>query len=162
MIFACYAGCGKTTAAKMMDDVLDLELVPYKYKFPDDYDAEQYSETDKAICQYDMNWNYPTDYVDAVEKYMKEYKHILIPTDLRVIDELKDRVIDFITILPDYRQADMKEHYEKRYRDRGNGEEFVDIFIGMWDMWMKNICEVSTRMEYLDREQYVADVIRKY
>lgn len=162
MIFACYAGCGKTTAAKMMDDVLDLELVPYKYKFPDDYDAEQYSEADKAICQYDMNWNYSTDYVDAVEKYMKEYKHILIPTDLRVIDELKDRGIDFITILPDYRQADMKEHYEKRYRDRGNGEEFVDIFIGMWDMWMKNICEVSTRMEYLDREQYVADVIRKY
>lgn len=31
MIVACYAGSGKTTAASLRSDTLDLVLAPYKY-----------------------------------------------------------------------------------------------------------------------------------
>lgn len=42
MIFAAYVGNGNNVAAKKMDKVIDVAIVPYKYRFPKNYKEEDF------------------------------------------------------------------------------------------------------------------------
>ena len=163
MILACYAGTGKTTAAKLFpEEVLDMEIVPYKYVFPGDYDLRSYDEAAKAQTDFPLRRNYPSAYTDDVQKNALSYRFVLIPTDARVLRELERRGEEFTVIIPDRRDERMREIYEERYRARGNSENFLDVFIGGWDFMLKMVeRHPGTGIRYLAENEYVSDVIRE-
>ena len=67
MIFACYAGTGKTTASSMRTDTLDLLLAPFKYGLaPIENAMCEEQEALKATEHDYFDLQYPIKYVDAI------------------------------------------------------------------------------------------------
>ena len=129
MIIAAYAGCGKTTFANEVWNSTDMVIVPYKY----DVKSEPCStdmEKNKASYGYDMNQNWPRNYISAVITAYHRYRYVLIPTSAPVLLELQRFRLPYILCYPD---RALKEEYRQRYEDRGNSEEFMNTFIDGWD-----------------------------
>jgi hypothetical protein len=128
-VIAAYAGTGKTTAAKLYPDaVIDFVCMPYKYVLDDD--TGPIGEEDKANHGYDMQYDWPRNYVEAIKEAISGEKYLLIPTDLYVLALLRQENIPYWLVFP---QRSSKEAYRKRFLDRGNTDIFIDIFIGGWD-----------------------------
>ena len=129
MIIAAYAGCGKTTFANEVWDSIDMVVVPYKY----DVNSEPCSadvEKNKASYGYDMNRNWPRNYISAVITAYHRYRYVLVPTSAPVLLELRRFRLPYILCYPD---RTLKEEYRQRYKERGNSKEFESIFIDGWD-----------------------------
>lgn len=88
MIIAGYPGVGKTYYAKDRADVLDMEKDPYM-EYPD----------------------YAERFVNDLIEAMPHYRHILIPTDLRVLEELNRRSIPFTIMVPDPADTEPDDEY---------------------------------------------------
>lgn len=106
-----------------------------------------------------MNPEYPSNYINAILENMDKYKYLVIPSDSRVLADLKDKHIPYILCFPE-RKA--KEEYRKRYLQRGNTEEFIDIFIGGWDNFMKSLRHDTYGAKIvLNEGEYLLDVKEK-
>ena len=163
MIFACYAGTGKTTAASLRTDTLDFLLAPYKYRLPFAGDLTyKEREEQKATEQDFFDIQYPLKYVEALKPYMDQYTYILIPTDPNVLDCLDEEVIPYILILPDFQIPEMKKIYEERYKRRGNNERFLSIFIGQWERWMRGLSVRKRPYITLEENEYVSDILERF
>jgi len=163
MVFACYAGTGKTTLAAMRPDILDLLLAPYKYKLTEpEGNTYKERETLKATEHEDFDLLYPVKYVDAVIQNIPKYRHILIPTDERVLLELNRRGIAYVIVIPDFYQHGIKEFYEERYKKRGNNERFLEIFIGQWDSRIRGLLRFNKPHFLLPKERYLSDFVKYY
>ena len=61
-----------------------------------------------------------------------------------------------------YPEKNLKDEYEKRYRNRGNTEDFLDIFIGQWEFRIEELEQKTSPLAkhiVLREEQYLSDVI---
>lgn len=163
MIFAGYAGVGKSTCASMRSDVLDLPLAPFKYGISR-WKREIYEEQEalKATDQDTFDLHYPEKYVDVIERRMKNYKHILIPTDVNVLQELDNRKIPYFTVVPNLLDERMKHIYEQRYRSRGNNERFIDIFIGEWEQRIGYLIFRFKPYVLLNEDTFMSDIVQGY
>lgn len=163
MIFAGYAGVGKSKCASMRDDVLDLPLAPFKYGLYQ-WSRGTYEEREflKATDHDTFDLNYYEKYVDVIERRMKEYKHILIPTDVNVLQELDNRKIPYFTVVPNFLDKRMKDVYEERYRSRGNNDRFIDIFIGEWEQRIGYLIFRFKPYVLLDKNTYMSDIVQGY
>lgn len=70
MIFAAYAGTGKSYVAQKYDNILDMVIVPYKYKFPEGYRKEQFSALESQNVEYVLC--YPEK--SLKEEYRRRYQ----------------------------------------------------------------------------------------
>ena len=131
MIIAAYAGAGKTHFASLYPEVvIDLLCMPYKYKLTNDM---LYDESSKANPENILNDDWPFNYISAIKDNLNSDKLLLIPSDLLILELLKEEKIPYYLCYP---QRDAKEIYRTRYINRGNTAEFIDIFIGKWDKFM--------------------------
>jgi hypothetical protein len=153
MIIAAYAGVGKTTYAKLhAEDTLDFVCMPYKYEQSDEADK---GEAGKACSENTMDPEWPFNYVDALEKIKDGHKFILIPSDTAVLYLLKERGMPFLLVTP-LRSA--KEEYRRRFIERGNSNEFIEIFIEHWDSFMDSLERVCPCVRIaLDIDEYLTD-----
>lgn len=155
MIIAAYAGTGKTTAARLRPQtVVDFVCMPYKYYLTDNDDGESCKANPDNIMRED----WPCNYVAAIKSIMGDSGIILILTDLNVLKLLRQEVIPYYLCYP---QRSAKEIYRKRFIDRGNTEEFIDIFIGGWERFVP-VLELDDfgRHIVLRSNQYLDDVHR--
>jgi hypothetical protein len=155
MIIAAYAGTGKTTLAKMRPDTItDFVCMPYKYEHDDE---EKDYEASKANLDYIMRDDWPLNYVSAIKRNMSNDKMLLIPSDYLVLMFLRSEKIPYTLCYP---HKDAKEAYLKRFMDRGNTQEFIDIFIGRWNDFIEGLEKDSYgRHIVLKPHQYLSDVI---
>ena len=92
-------------------------------------------ESDREVEQIKANpkltlRNYWVLYYYWAIKYLLYYCPeipLVIPTIDLILDFLEADQIPYTLIYPD---KNLKDEYEKRYKNRGNTEEFLDIFIG--------------------------------
>ena len=59
-------------------------------------------------------------------------------------------------------RENLKDEYEKKYRSRGNTEEFLDIFIGQWEFRIEELEQKNSPLaKHVIRKegQYLSDVI---
>jgi len=156
MIIAAYAGCGKSTFAKMNPkSAVDFHCMPYKYYLEEDNDIE--GEKCKANPDNEIRPEWPYNYVDAIEELMNVYKYILIPSDSRVLTLLEDEQIPYTLIYP---HRDSKEEYRQRYVNRGNTEHFLSIFYERWDRFIDRLeSDCYGKHIVLQSNQFIADVI---
>lgn len=107
MIICGYAGTGKSTAAKKIPGVIDLESTPFQ-----------------------KDWK---TYV-RVAKHMSDQGYIVLVSCHRELrDELTSQEIPYIVVVPDKCH---KEEYRKRYKERGNTPEFIKVQMDNWEKWV--------------------------
>ncbi|MDR1183544.1 MAG: hypothetical protein LBK67_01960 [Coriobacteriales bacterium] len=155
MIIAGFAGVGKTAFARMHpDEAIDFVCMPYKYELDDSLDED---ESCKANPDNVLRPDWPFNYVDAIEKVKSDYKYVVIPSDTIVLSLLRERGIPFIVVRP-LRGA--KEEYRRRFIERGNSEDFIEVFIDHWDSFMDSLERVKGCVQITtDLDEYLSDVV---
>ena len=157
MIIAAYAGAGKTTAAKLYpQNIVDFVCMPYKY-YLDMENDEKEVEAKKADFDNVMRENWPRNYVAAIKEALGLNKILLIPSDLNVLMLLQCDKIPYILCYP---QKEAKEIYYRRFIERGNTEEFINIFIGDWEQRLENLEQDDYGNHIVLRnDQFLSDVL---
>ena len=144
MIIAAFAGTGKTTLAALYpQSIVDFVCMPYKYLLEQD---GSYTEASKADPSFILHDDWPLNYLHAIKQNLNGGKILLIPPDLHVLSLLSSEGLEYTLCYP-HRNA--KEIYRKRFFDRGNTEDFLDIFIGKWDRFL----------DCLERDQYGRHIV---
>ena len=136
MIIAAHAGTGKTYFAKKICDSVDFVCMPYKYYLPDGFVAGEENESIKADLDLIVREEWPDNYSKAVINVYNEHKYVIIPPIGSVLAALRDEDIPYILCYP---ERSAKAEYESRYRDRGNSESFLRVFVDHWDMFLNDM-----------------------
>jgi len=155
MIIAAFSGTGKSTLARLYPQkVIDFICMPFKYECNENQEFNEESKADSNL-EYKFGWEY--DYVKAIKQNMSDNKILVIPSDRRVLALLEKDGIPYLLCYP---QRNAKEVYHKRFRDRGNSEHFIEIFIGEWDRFMDSLEGDSYgRHIVLEPQQFLSDAI---
>ena len=155
VIISAYAGTGKTTLANMYPDkYVDFVLMPYKYELEEDGNND---ESGKANPDNILRPDWPYNYLAAIREAMREGKHLFIPTDHLVLIHLHAKNIPYVLCYP---ERDAKEVYRQRYINRGNSENFIDIFADHWDNWMDFFAEDTYGCHIVLRpDEFLSDAI---
>jgi len=160
MIIAAFAGTGKTALARMYPQkAVDFVSMPYKYYLKDTGDNARQPEDEACKADFNniMREDWPDNYVAAIIESMRDGKILLIPSAWNVLARLKAKNIPYYLCYP---RRDSKEIYKKRFLDRGNTEDFIDIFIGGWDGFMDTLeGDTYGRRIVMLPHQYLIDVI---
>ena len=160
LIIAAYAGVGKTTfCEKYPNDAIDVICMPFKYS--NFYEVSKNLGEDEDIKAHEglkvrANWYL---YYYWVIKYLLSYcleKHIVIPTIDIIMDFLERDHIPYTVVYPD---ISLKDEYENRYRERGNNQSFLDVFIDQWDYRIENLRNRDAKRIELKAGEYLSDVI---
>lgn len=141
MIIAAYAGCGKTTLAKKYSDIcVDIASMPYARILPiEKEETNRKFEMEKAAEYHVDNPIYPYNMIAEVLELEKQYKYVIIPTVQRAIDILQKEYGRSIILC--YPEDDLEEEYRERYLQRGNTEEFCEIFIDGMKCFLEGLKE---------------------
>ena len=155
MIVAAHAGTGKTHFAKKYPHkVIDFVCMPYKYFLPANTED---NETCKANSNHIMRPEWPDNYAADLISMQNSDKTILIPSIIPVLQMLDIEDIPYLLVYP---QRDAKEDYLQRYIDRGNSENFLDIFIQGWDCFLVGL-EAHTGGQHivLKAHEFLSDAL---
>ena len=107
MIYCGYAGTGKSTAAKKILGVVDLESTPFQ-----------------------KDW----DMYARVAKHMSDNGYtVLLSCHKELREKLHEIGAKYKVVFP---ELDQKEEYRRRYFERGNTKEFIDTQMSHWDEWV--------------------------
>ncbi len=136
MIIAGYAGTGKSTFAAQIKNAIDLTTMPFSRILPTDGSGEP--EAEKA-APWLFDPLYPDNYMAAVLRAEGRYDYVIIPTSEWVIYRLqKEYGRKIVVCCP---TDECKEEYRRRFADRGNSDEFIEIYIGKWEEFLLNVRE---------------------
>lgn len=110
MIICGFAGIGKSYIAKHKEGVIDLESTPFK-----------------------KNWDLYTDV--AIHMAKNGYTPMLsCHKELR--DILKEKGADYVVVIP---KKEHKQNYIQRYKERGNDENFINLFEQNFEKFIEEI-----------------------
>jgi len=159
MIIAAFAGTGKTFFCNNVKNSIDFVCMPYKYFLPKTEINAAEEEQLKADFSLEMNPMYPDNYIESIMDNVDKYEYIVVPSDSRVLKVLSNNKIPYILCYP---STNAKDEYEKRYIRRGNTEDFIDIFIGGWDSFMKSLRADNYGIPIeMNKQEYLLDVKKK-
>lgn len=163
MIYAAYAGTGKSYFCQENPEAIDLICMPFKYtnlsEVSGNMESDREGEQIKANPKLTLR-NYWVLYYYWAIKYLLYYCPeipLVIPTIDLILDFLEADQIPYTLIYPD---KNLKDEYEKRYKNRGNTEEFLDIFIGQWEFRIEELEQRNsplTKHIVLQEGQYLSD-----
>jgi hypothetical protein len=155
MIIAAFDGVGKTYFCNHVEDAKDFDCMPYKYLLPETDSDSLEGEKAKANFDLEMNPKYPENYIHAILENKDSCEYLVIPSDYRVLAGLAFQNVPYILCFP---TNSAKEEYLKRFRQRGNTEDFIDIFIGGWDDFMVALRKDRYGVKViLDKNEYLLD-----
>jgi hypothetical protein len=160
IIISAFPGTGKTTAAGLMKEAVDLESTPFK--FPVDWE--------KGIVPTEEAEDWVQKYVDQITLLASEcgYNFVFVSSHQEVRKELRKREIPFISVIP---QADLRDEYMIRYIGRGNDMKFLRNVYDNWFDWLHeydnevfdNIFDLEGKPQeiiiHLKSGQYVSDLL---
>jgi hypothetical protein len=122
MIYSAFPGTGKTYLAKHNPRFIDLESSDFQWAFAD---PTLSVEERKASDQKVKNPNFIQDYVQAIKEASQDH-NVLIASQPAVLQALADEGLAFTTVTP-LDNAETKQIYLQRYRERGNQQAFIDL-----------------------------------
>ena len=133
LIICGFPGVGKSSAAEICKNILDLESTPFH--FWDDGKSE------------DPNWF--VRYVNEIEKSANDarYNYILVSTHKLVRSEMQYRGIPYIIVTP---LAKLKDEYLSRYVKRGDCYDFIETLNINWEQWIEDFANDDVPIIHLD------------
>ncbi len=156
MIIAAFAGTGKSWFCKKYEQAIDFVCIPFKY-----YNLSDFKEGEevKASLDLELRFNWQKSYYEALVDTYKKYPNqiIVIPTIHTILNWLERDKIPYTLVYPEMHLCD---EYKQRYINRGNTEDFLDVFIGEWEMWITFMSAHKSVDEIILRSgEYLTDVI---
>ena len=132
-IICGFAGIGKSTLMKMSCWV-DLESTPFA-----------------------KNWDI---YSDVAIHMAKNGHRVMLSCHKELRDILLEKGADFEVVIP---RIEDKEEYLSRYAERGNTEQFIQLFEDKWEEFINEILADSDKMNVvvLGENEYLYDYLRR-
>jgi len=160
MLIAAYTGCGKTTAAEKLPNVVDLPSMPCRWLLPH-RDLSRYTaaqlEQEKGALHRIADPRFPQNYILEILKAEQAGKTVLFPTIVPVINLLVDKYKwDVIVVSP---EKGLKEEYRQRFLKRGNSDSFLYLFIDGWEERIEDIEKSRGRHLRLKSGEYLSSVL---
>lgn len=159
LIIAGFAGVGKTTLAKKYENVIDLESSLFKW---DNTGLENIPIEQRKGTKRKENPKWPYNYIDEIEKQSRNYDIILVWIAPRALELYDENKIEYILCYPEKSAIGL---YEKRYRERGNNEDYIEKVVSTYDerfeeFKQKNVPQIilqgeETLEDYLIRNEYI-------
>ena len=126
MIICGFAGTGKSTAAKKIKGVIDLESTPFQ-----------------------KDW----DTYARVAMHMDKQGYIVLLSCHRELREkLHEMGADYYVVYP---EKDQKRLYKMNYEMRGNTPEFIEMQMSHWDEWVGAQLKWENEDSSITREQVI-------
>lgn len=102
--------------------------------------------------------NFPQNYIDHIkQRILDGYARIFISSHKDVRDALVANGLEFTLVYPD---KSLKEEYMKRYKDRGNSDQFLVLLEKNWENWIDECMNQSGCTHIvLKSGQFITDVI---
>lgn len=132
-VIAAFTGTGKTYFCSKHTEALDLVCMPFKYE---NLSLEFEPERCKVDPENIISLDWPFNYIDEIIRQLPQYKYVVIPSDGLVCSLLREEGITYYLCYPD---RSLKEEYRKRFLERGNTQNFLDVFIDRWDLFMDHL-----------------------
>ena len=131
MIICGFRGIGKSSIARTLPGIVDLESTPFN-----------------------KNWKI---YADVIEHMDKNGYTVLVSSHRELREELLNRNINYFYVKP---EKNLKEEYLERYKKRGNTKAFINQIKDNWDNYLKslkgeNIVELKSEEYLLDKLDYI-------
>lgn len=129
ILIMAYMGTGKTELENRYDNVVDFDFQDYKYIYDESIRHLPLEERKGNTSLRTENPNYPNNFLTDAVKLLKEGKIVISPFIdhvFKAYDEssMKSKVEDLRIILV-FPEKDNFEEYVNRFKQRGNGEEFI-------------------------------------
>lgn len=131
MIICGFPGIGKSSIARTLPGIVDLESTPFN-----------------------KNWKI---YADVIEHMDKNGYTVLVSSHRELREELLNRNINYFYVKP---EKNLKEEYLERYKKRGNTKAFINQIKDNWDNYLislkgENIVELKSEEYLLDKLDYI-------
>lgn len=157
MIYACFAGIGKTYLAKQNFDFVDLESSEYQW-----LDALEGGsvEGNKSVMT-EKNPDFPNNYIQEIAKLAWD-GHVLISCQPKVLKLLAEWNLPFVTVYP---SLGSKEAFLNRYKDRGNGQEFIELMDNNFENFIHDLAtneDAVARIEITSSETFLTNLFGSY
>lgn len=94
-----------------------------------DSDSSKFSWIKKGVRHPD----FPQNYIDHIKKNIDKVDIILVSSHKIVRDALVNNNINFTLVFP---ERNLKEEYIKRFKNRGNDQEFINMLEHNWDSFI--------------------------
>lgn len=134
-----FAGTGKTTMANKYENVVDLNSSDYHWVYEDKNISEKRKGDSKRI----LNPEWPDNYINELFRLKELYDIVLSYQSIKVGQRIQ-YVYNYMPILC-YPSKECKEEYIKRYKQRGNNEDWINMFEEHFDEWIDLIGESDKR-----------------
>lgn len=131
MIICGFPGIGKSSIARTLPGIVDLESTPFN-----------------------KNWKI---YADVIEHMNKNGYTVLVSSHRELREELLNRNVNYFYVKP---EKYLKEEYIERYKKRGNNKTFINQIKDNWDNYLKslkgeNVVELKSEEYLLDKLDYI-------
>lgn len=157
MLYSCFAGVGKSHLAKIDNLYIDLESSDFQWVYPDDLSLSV--EERKSTKNKRRNSQFPINYINAMKDYLKQGKRVLISSQPEVLDLVKKYDLPLTTVSLDPK---LKDIYLKRYKERGNNEDFIDLMDKNFNNFCKDLISndhASSIIIIKNPDMYLSDII---
>lgn len=133
-VISAFPACGKSTYfknysyysnEKYKDKILDSDSSLFSWLYD-----ENGNKTDVR------NLDFPNNYIQHIKEHLNKENIIFVSSHKSVRDALKANKIKYYLIYP---EKSMKEEWMKRFRDRGNSEEFIKFQEDHWDEFIDDM-----------------------
>ncbi|MBQ3494323.1 MAG: glycosyltransferase [Clostridia bacterium] len=158
-VYLCSSGTGKSMLAKTNSDYIDMDLIKTKchYMLDANLDAE---DIDKIKGDYSIakNPDYPNNYFQEIEKYLKTDKKLLfVPGGIEQKYFIENN-IDYCLIFP---EKNCFEEYRRRLLERGNKAEFAEgVAKSLETFFEENNADEHAKCKIiLKKYQFLSDVL---
>ncbi len=156
LIIAGFAGIGKTYLSKKYSNVIDLESSRFVYYYSN-VDPKDYEKM-KGRRDRIPNKDFPNNYIEEIKKSMEKYDVICVWFNERVFPFYDENNIDFAVCIP---TAQAFEKYEKRYRERGNNDVWIDGVKNYFEKCSKMFENTTKHKIVLQEDEYLEDWLIK-
>lgn len=100
------------------------------------FDSTAWLEKCKANPENIISMDWPFNYIDEIILNLSKYRYVVIPSDSMVCSLLREEGVPYYLCYP---ARNLKEEYRERFLQRGNTKDFLDVFIGRWDLFMDHL-----------------------
>lgn len=126
IIISAFPGMGKSYAVEHLPQYKMLDLESSNYSWIKTNDGKV------------RNPLFAQNYIDTIIKIRSQglYEVVFVSSHKIVRQALQNHKIYYYLVYPD---ISLKDQYIRRYRERGNEQEFVELLEQKWEQWISQI-----------------------
>lgn len=155
LIISGFGGVGKSTLARKYKNVIDLESSAHQWIVDPKVGN---GENIKASLNREKNPDYPNNYIQAIKDAMKKYDVICVmyngTKDPNFLDQF-----NYVVCYPTKRA--FNNHYIRRYRERGNTEEFIEVIKRYYAVCYEKSKNITNKIVLRDDETLEDALIKR-